>query len=44
MGRGWGCCGRTLREYLKGHPQVETVREAAQNEGGAGATVAAMKV
>ncbi len=43
-GTGMGVLRRTLREYLKGHPQVETVREAAQNEGGAGATVAAMKV
>jgi DNA mismatch repair protein MutS2 len=42
-GTGMGVLRRTLREYLKGHPQVETVREAAQNEGGAGATVVEMK-
>jgi DNA mismatch repair protein MutS2 len=38
-----GVLRRTLREYLRHHPQVATVTEAAQNEGGAGATVVELK-
>jgi DNA mismatch repair protein MutS2 len=42
-GTGMGVLRRTLRQYLKTHPQVGAVREAAQSEGGAGATVVEMK-
>ena len=42
-GTGMGVLRRTLREYLRHHPQVATVTEAAQNEGGAGATVVELK-
>jgi DNA mismatch repair protein MutS2 len=38
-GTGMGILRRTLRAWLKEHPQVATVTEPAQNEGGAGATV-----
>jgi DNA mismatch repair protein MutS2 len=34
---------RTLREYLRKHPQVAGVTEPGQNEGGAGATVVEFK-
>ena len=42
-GTGMGILRRTLREWLKHHPQVATVTEPGQNEGGAGATVVAFK-
>jgi len=42
-GTGMGILRRTLRDYLRHHPQVATVTEAAQNEGGAGATVVELK-
>ncbi len=42
-GTGMGILRRTLREWLKHHPQVATVTEPAQNEGGAGATVVEFK-
>src|SRR5277367_2124317 len=38
-GTGMGVLRRTLRDYLRHHPQVATVTEPGQNEGGAGATV-----
>jgi DNA mismatch repair protein MutS2 len=43
-GSGMGILRRALREYLKKHPHVETVAEAAQNEGGGGATVVELRV
>ena len=42
-GTGMGVLRRTLREYLRQHPQVSTVTEPGQNEGGAGATVVELK-
>jgi DNA mismatch repair protein MutS2 len=42
-GTGMGILRRTLREWLKHHPQVATVTEPGQNEGGAGATVVEFK-
>ncbi len=42
-GTGMGILRRTLREWLRRHPQVATVTEPGQNEGGAGATVVELK-
>jgi DNA mismatch repair protein MutS2 len=42
-GTGMGVLRRTLREYLRGHPHVSEVTEAAQNEGGQGATLVELK-
>ena len=42
-GTGMGILRRTLRAWLKEHPQVATVTEPAQNEGGAGATVVELR-
>jgi DNA mismatch repair protein MutS2 len=42
-GTGMGVLRRTLRQWLNSHPQVETVTEPPQNEGGAGATVVELK-
>jgi DNA mismatch repair protein MutS2 len=42
-GTGMGVLRRTLRAWLQNHPQVATVTEPAQNEGGAGATVVELK-
>lgn len=42
-GTGMGVLRRTLRAYLAGHPQVASVTEPAQNEGGAGATVVELR-
>jgi DNA mismatch repair protein MutS2 len=42
-GTGMGILRRTLREYLRKHPQVASVTEPPQNEGGAGATVVEFK-
>ncbi|MBV8114407.1 MAG: Smr/MutS family protein, partial [Silvibacterium sp.] len=42
-GTGMGILRRTLREYLRQHPQVANVTEPPQNEGGAGATVVEFK-
>jgi DNA mismatch repair protein MutS2 len=39
-----GVLRRTLRSYLKTHPQVTAVTEPPQQEGGAGATVVELKV
>jgi DNA mismatch repair protein MutS2 len=38
-GHGAGILRRGVREFLKSHPHVATIAEAAQNEGGQGATV-----
>jgi DNA mismatch repair protein MutS2 len=43
-GSGMGVLRRTLRSYLKAHPQVVGVTEPPQQEGGAGATVVELKV
>jgi len=43
-GTGMGVLRRTLRSYLKTHPQVTGVTEPPQQEGGAGATVVELKV
>lgn len=42
-GTGMGVLRRTLRAYLEKHPQVAGVMEPGQNEGGAGATVVALR-
>ena len=42
-GTGMGVLRRTLRAYLAHHPQVATVTEPGQNEGGAGATVVELR-
>jgi len=42
-GTGMGILRRTLRSYLKQHPQVATVTEPPHNEGGAGATIVGLK-
>jgi DNA mismatch repair protein MutS2 len=43
-GTGMGVLRRTLRSYLKTHPQVTAVTEPPQQEGGAGATVVELKL
>jgi DNA mismatch repair protein MutS2 len=43
-GSGMGILRKALRQFLQQHPHVETVAEPPQNEGGAGATVAELKV
>ncbi|MGB0125265.1 MAG: Smr/MutS family protein [Silvibacterium sp.] len=42
-GTGMGVLRRTLRAYLEKHPQVASVAEPGQNEGGAGATVVELR-
>jgi DNA mismatch repair protein MutS2 len=42
-GTGMGVLRRTLRAYLGQHPQVASVAEPGQNEGGAGATVVELR-
>ncbi len=42
-GTGMGVLRRTLRAWLEKHPQVATVTEAPQNEGGAGATIVELR-
>ncbi len=42
-GSGMGILRKALRAYLERHPHVATVREPAQNEGGAGATVVELR-
>jgi DNA mismatch repair protein MutS2 len=42
-GTGMGVLRRTLRAWLRQHPQVASVTEPAQNEGGAGATVVELR-
>ena len=43
-GSGMGILRRALRQYLQSHPQVASVSEPPQQEGGAGATVVELKV
>jgi DNA mismatch repair protein MutS2 len=43
-GSGMGILRKALRQYLQKHPHVATVSEAAQNEGGGGATVVELRV
>jgi DNA mismatch repair protein MutS2 len=43
-GSGMGILRKALRQYLQKHPHVETVAEPPQQEGGAGATVAELRV
>ena len=42
-GHGAGVLRRGVREFLKGHPHVAGIEEAAQNEGGMGATVVELR-
>ena len=42
-GSGMGILRKALRAYLERHPHVAAVREPAQNEGGAGATVVELR-
>jgi DNA mismatch repair protein MutS2 len=43
-GSGMGILRKALRQFLKSHPQVATVSEPPQNEGGAGATVIELRI
>jgi DNA mismatch repair protein MutS2 len=43
-GKGTGALRRAVREILSAHPLVESFRDGEPSEGGAGATVAALKV
>lgn len=43
-GKGTGALRKTIHDLLAGHPLVESFRTGEPNEGGAGATVAALKV
>ncbi|MGH9601863.1 MAG: Smr/MutS family protein, partial [Terriglobales bacterium] len=43
-GSGMGVLRKALRQYLKDHPQVASVTEPPQNEGGAGATVVELRL
>lgn len=43
-GSGMGILRKALRELLQQHPHVESVAEPPQNEGGAGATVAELRI
>jgi len=43
-GSGMGILRKALRQYLKGHPHVESVTEPPQKEGGGGATVVELRV
>jgi DNA mismatch repair protein MutS2 len=43
-GSGMGILRRALRQFLQQHPHVQSVSEPPQNEGGAGATVAELRV
>ena len=42
-GTGMGVLRRTLRTYMQARPDIEKVTEAAQNEGGAGATIVELR-
>jgi len=42
-GTGMGVLRRTLRAWLEHHPQVASVNETSQNEGGAGATIVELR-
>lgn len=43
-GKGTGALRKAVHDLLAGHPLVESFRDGEPNEGGAGATVAALKV
>ena len=43
-GSGMGILRKALRQYLQQHPHVESISEPPQNEGGAGATVAELRM
>ena len=43
-GKGTGALRKAVRSLLQGHPLVESFRDGEPSEGGAGATVAALKV
>jgi DNA mismatch repair protein MutS2 len=43
-GKGTGALRKAVRSLLSGHPLVESFRDGEPSEGGAGATVAALKV
>jgi DNA mismatch repair protein MutS2 len=43
-GSGMGILRRALRQFLQGHPHVESVREPEQSQGGGGATVVELRV
>src|SRR5438552_1930688 len=43
-GSGMGVLRKALRRYLQQHPQVASVAEPPQNEGGAGATVVELRI
>ena len=43
-GKGTGALRKTVRDVLSGHPLVDSYRDGEASEGGAGATVAALKV
>lgn len=43
-GSGMGILRKALRQFLQKHPHVESVSQPPQNEGGAGATVAELRV
>lgn len=43
-GSGMGILRKALRQFLQKHPNVESVTEPPQNEGGGGATVAELKL
>ncbi|MGH7311364.1 MAG: Smr/MutS family protein, partial [Candidatus Rokuibacteriota bacterium] len=43
-GKGTGALRKTVRDLLAAHPLVESYRDGEPSEGGAGATVAALKV
>jgi DNA mismatch repair protein MutS2 len=43
-GKGTGALRKAVRDLLASHPLVESFREGEPSEGGAGATVAALRV
>ena len=43
-GKGSGALRKAVRDLLAGHPLVDSFRDGEPREGGAGATVAALKV
>ena len=43
-GKGTGALRKAVRDLLAGHPLVDSFRDGEPSEGGAGATVAALKV
>jgi DNA mismatch repair protein MutS2 len=42
-GKGTGMLGRGLQEFLRGHPQVKSVRYGDENEGGGGVTIVELR-